>query len=382
MSTKNQLVKAKSAKEERQQKVLLGLVDLYLKEGTPIGSSTLKETGFEDLSSATIRNYFATLEEEGYLEQQHASGGRIPTEKAFRIYADTHRNDPVNIPKELQEKLGLISQKDTKEIATLLQESAEIFSDLSQLVVCLSAPRFDHDFILDVKMLEIDSTRYLCVLITDFGVIKTELISSKKRLSSHTLKRIERYFHWRFTGNDKPEMTDPEEEWFAKKCYNEVMMRYIVGYAHFSDEEVYSTGLSTLLHCPEFSSATDVAQALSLVENRTSLRHLLRDCTAHNRLSYWIGSDLDPFAKGSASCAFIACPYRINDRCVGAVGLLGPMRIPYPKLFGLMRSYCEALGAAITKNVYKYKISYRQTQSPPLAIELKETMLIEDKTKE
>ena len=78
----------KNSRKDREREVLLGLVDLYIREGKPIGSHTLQDEGFEHLSSATIRNYFSKLEVEGYLKQHHISGGRSPTDKAFRIYAE------------------------------------------------------------------------------------------------------------------------------------------------------------------------------------------------------------------------------------------------------------------------------------------------------
>ena len=79
--------KKKTGKTVRERKVLFGLVEHYIKTGKPVGSHALKEAGFEELSSATIRNYFANLEEEGFLNQQHSSGGRIPTNRAYRLYA-------------------------------------------------------------------------------------------------------------------------------------------------------------------------------------------------------------------------------------------------------------------------------------------------------
>src|SRR3970040_685252 len=90
---KKTLPAKKLPKTDREQAVLLGFIELYLKTGKPIGSQTLQESGFESLSSATIRNYFSKMEEEGYLKQQHTSGGRIPTAKAFRLYVDRFRNE-------------------------------------------------------------------------------------------------------------------------------------------------------------------------------------------------------------------------------------------------------------------------------------------------
>ncbi len=82
---KKLFVKKRFTKENKELKILLGLVELYIKTNTPIGSNSLKESGFDDMSSATIRNYFAELEKKGLLTQPHISGGRIPTSKAFKI---------------------------------------------------------------------------------------------------------------------------------------------------------------------------------------------------------------------------------------------------------------------------------------------------------
>ncbi|MCB1118172.1 MAG: hypothetical protein KDK50_06300, partial [Chlamydiia bacterium] len=82
----------KPHKNDRERLVLLGLVDLFLRIGKPIGSQALQTEGFQALSSATIRNYFAKLEKAGFVEQQHSSGGRIPTPKAFKAYASAHLN--------------------------------------------------------------------------------------------------------------------------------------------------------------------------------------------------------------------------------------------------------------------------------------------------
>ena len=88
------LTPKKPSKDQRERLILFGLVELYLQTGKPIGSNTLKENGFDALSSATIRNYFTKLEEEGYVLQQHSSGGRIPSALAFKAYAEAHLSFP------------------------------------------------------------------------------------------------------------------------------------------------------------------------------------------------------------------------------------------------------------------------------------------------
>lgn len=129
----------KLPKTDREQAVLMGLMELYLKTGKPIGSHTLQENGFESLSSATIRNYFGKMEEAGYLKQQHTSGGRIPTEKAFRMYADLHQQEGT-LEKAQEEALEEVLKGNHREIATLLNRSADVLSELTKCAIFISAP--------------------------------------------------------------------------------------------------------------------------------------------------------------------------------------------------------------------------------------------------
>jgi heat-inducible transcriptional repressor len=348
----------KPSKDQRERLVLLGLVELYLETGKPVGSNTLRENGFGNLSSATIRNYFAKLEEDGYLKQQHSSGGRIPTDQAYKAYAAAALETRAAPEKErlyLQEQLG----KETREIVGYLQHAAEALSEATRCAVFLSAPRFDQDFVLDVKLVGVDHSRCLCILITDFGQVHTEMLFAEKKLTNFTLKRIEAYFHWRLTGLDQPALS-PEEEALATRFYGEAMLRHIVSYTHFSAEDIYKTGFSRLLSYPDFNDASALANGLSLLENPHALRNLLNECLKRGSLSFWIGDDLSSLLQTAASCSVLAAPYKIHQTSVGALALLGPSRIPYRQLFGLLQTASDAISEALTRSLYKFKISFRR----------------------
>jgi heat-inducible transcriptional repressor len=350
----------KPPRDQRERLVLLGLVELYLQTGKPVGSNTLRENGFEALSSATIRNYFSKLEEEGLLKQQHSSGGRIPTSLAYQLYAETHLKSPqvdASMNEEETKKLKKSLFKETRELASYLQHTAETISEVSGCAVFLSSPRFDQDFVMDVKLITVDSHRCLCVLITDFGLIHTETLYTHKRLSNFTIKRIEAYFHWKLTGLDKPTLP-PEEEALATRFYSEVMLRHLVGSTHFSMEDITKTGFSKLLAFADFNDATALAEGLGLFENRSALQILLQECCKNGHLSCWIGGSLQ-------GCSAIAVPYRIHQNIVGAIAILGPHRIPYRKLFGMLLAASDTISASLTTSLYKFKISYRQPQNEP-----------------
>lgn len=361
-------------KQDRERQVLVGLVDYYIQTGKPVGSNTLKEAGFGDLSSATIRNYFAHLEREGYLIQPHSSGGRIPTDLAYRFYAQAYLDQ--DQPELKEDVFQDLQHVDSREIALFLQEAAETLSQKSQCAVFLSAPRFDHDFIAEIKLVPLDASRCLCVLITDFGVIRTEILHLPTKLSSFAIKRIESYFHWRLTGLTQMEKLEPEEEAIGQTFYNELMVRYIVGYSTFIDEDIYRTGLSRLLTYADFQDASLLASGLTLFENVPSMRRLLKECRTLDCLKFWIGDDLTSYTTTNPNCAVLTVPYYINRHPVGAVGLLGPTRLPYRSLFGLLRQFSAYVSEILTRNIYKFKISFRQPGEGKLYLQKEEHRLI------
>lgn len=357
----------KVQKSDRELEVLFGLIEAFLENGKPIGSSTLKEASFDHLSSATIRNYFAKLEEDGYLTQAHSSGGRIPTEQAFRLYAQKFTDLGV-IESETLEAINAIKKLETKEVVSLIRRSVEDLSRLTDTCTFISLPRFDRDFLVDIKVLPIDSHRILFALVTDFGSIQTEVLQVEEKISLFSAKRIESYLRFRLTGKDKPENLEEEEERIGLRFYNEVVIRFLVGYSNISNEEVLRAGFSKMLHYPESRDPAILAESLALFENTTSIRHLLRDAAAHEGLRVWIGSDLIPFHKTSKDTTVIAIPYYVNTQAVGALAVLSPLRVPYRKIFGALRAMSAALSIAITHNLYKFKITYRQPEHFQLMI--------------
>lgn len=353
-------------KQERERKVLLGLVEYYIRTGKPVGSHSLQEAGFEELSSATIRNYFSTLEKEGFLTQTHLSGGRVPTPAAYQLYVHCLLEEPSSLAAD-PTPLQPLAEFEGRTIASLLQQGADLLSGITRCAVFLSAPRFDQDMVIDIKLVPIDVTRCLCVIITAFGVINTEVIQVPHRLSQLSIKRIEHYFQERLAGQPVSGPLDPEEESLGKKIYNELIVRYIISYSHFTDMDLYRTGFAQLLHYPEFQEISELAKGLALFEDLQGMRRLLRECQAHNALRSWIETSLPiSHAPSLQGCSVLAIPYYVHQSPVGAVGLLGPNRMPYRDLIAQLRSFSDEISRALTRNIYKFKIQYREPGHNPL----------------
>ncbi len=370
----------KPAKHEREQLILFSLVELYLKTGKPIGSHTLKESSFGPLSAATIRNYFAKLETRGYLKQQHSSGGRIPTALAFQTYAKAHLQRPL-LPEKEKKWIEEQMSKEMREVALYLQSCAEQLSNLTRCAVFLSAPRFDKDFLTDIKLLALDQKRLLCVLITDFGVIHTETLYVEEKMSTFAIKRLESYFYWKLTGLDRPHLSH-EEEQTAERLYKEILLRHIIQYTHFSKEDLFQAGFSTLLHYPDFNDVTALASGLSLFENKTHLHHLISLCLEKGGLCCWVGDQLEEFIPQGSGCSLITIPYHIHHTPCGIIGILGPYRLPYRECFGILHHAAQTISETLTRVMYKFKITFRHptTETKLLPAMHANALYLEDKT--
>jgi heat-inducible transcriptional repressor len=370
-------VQKRPAKDEREKRVLLGLVELYLETGKPIGSDTLRENGFESLSAATIRNYFVKLEKAGFLKQQHSSGGRIPTEQSYKLYVQNQLGSPLLKEKEsdfLRTKLS----KETREVASYLERAAEQVSQATGCAVFLSSPRFDQDLLLDIKLVEIDPQRCLCILVTDFGLVHTELLYADKGLAQIDLKKVADYLQWRISGLDRPELSE-EEERLAAQFYREIMLRHIVSHSNFSTEDLYRTGFSRLLTYPDFNDAAALASGLALFENESDLREALKRSALSGQLCCWLGDDLDFLSTELPGCSLILIPYRIHQTIAGAIGIMGPQRMPYRRLFGLMKTAADAISDTLTRSLYKFKIAFRQPKAMQIGL-AGHALFIEDKS--
>lgn len=296
-----------SKKKLREQQVLLGLVELYLEMGKPIGSNSLREHGFQELSSATIRNYFSDLETQGYLRQPHASGGRVPTNSALRLYAQKVLEEALLTP-DVEEKLRPLEELPSRHLMRYLQNGAEILSQVTGYATFFSSVRFDHDLILEIKLVGIDNERILCVIITNFGEVFTEILHINTPSHPELLTQIQSYIQLKIKGDQNAEKLNSP---LAQKVYNEIMVRYLVRYSNFSDEDIYRTGFSHLLAYPEFHDPVALTTSLSLFENSSHMRLLLHDCMQEGSLRFWVGKDLAPYASAAQGCTVIAVPYRI-----------------------------------------------------------------------
>jgi len=359
----------RARRRDREHRVLISLVELYLHTGRPVGSHALQESDCSDISSATIRNYFVSLEQEGYLKQQHTSGGRVPLPKAFAEYAkfcldkiekETLAGSALSeeAPFDMREEIG------ANDVIALLQQTAEALSKKAKAAVAVSAPRFDHDMVAELRFVFIDVQRALALITTEFGLVHTQIIPCDFPITSTLLKKADRFARSRLFEEELDHSLFEEEELdHVRILYQEAIASYFVSYSNISQEDVWKSGFSRLLHCSDLDDPISLSSSFSLFENTHALRGYMREAMRAEQIKVWIGDELHTHPSDEMSCAIMAVPYFVGARAVGALLVVSSMRLFFKEMFRLLRSSSHQLSALLTKTLMHHRISYRSPES-------------------
>ena len=157
---------------ERKLKILQTIIRTYLETGEPVGSRTISKDPELNLSSATIRNEMSDLEEMGYIIQPHTSAGRIPTDKAYRLYVDTMLDDRTNEVQNLKEQLDEKAGK----IDVLLKQVAKVLANNTNYATMVSGPRYQSKKVKFIQITPIDESSILTVIVLDNNMVKNQML--------------------------------------------------------------------------------------------------------------------------------------------------------------------------------------------------------------
>lgn len=358
----NALFSNSSTRQRRALQILLQLVELHLRTGRPVGSQALKEEGVKHLSSATLRNYFAQLESLGYLRQTHISGGRLPTDAAFEVYAhealisaraDVHQGlKAANFEQHLPPPSG-------SGLSSWIESIAGELSRRTRCCIALTLPRFTQDFVVRVQLVSLLNRRLLSVVCTQFGLVHTTSLSVEWSRDQSALEDLTAYCNWRLNESlPKPPLTSGDEQAYSQ-IHGEIMIHYLIQHSGLSHQRLALTGLSQLLCHSECREPSVFAEFLTLLEERRSWRRLLNHAQSQPDPLLWVGRGLSPYFPEASHCSVIAGTYRLHRTSVGAIALIGPVRMPYREVFGHLIAAQEHLQRHLTESIYKFNIDVK-----------------------
>ena len=358
-------MKRSDRKKQRRFEVLKELVDSYINNYMPVSSEQICRSLKSGVSSATIRNTLAELDELEWTSRPHSSAGRIPSWKGYRAYVDILKASDFsgkNYMPELVKGLEQFEMSST-DIGPGLQKMAGLLSNLSGCAGVVLSPRFENDFIRQIKLLPIDYSRILVVLVSDFGLIRTEIVQLHHKLSYFSQRRIEDYLNTRLHGRSASddlsvEFYNDEEREFGDEIYNEIVLKYLINLRPRRGNEVFLEGLTRVFDYPELQIPKAVHSVIEFFEDRDRIITRLREALSSRKVLVRVGEEIKAAGRSDVSFSMIASPYRLNSINVGVVGIIGPMRMPYRKLIPLVKQVAEFLSKRLAMNFRKPRLAF------------------------
>lgn len=337
---------------ERKKEILKAIINDYINTAEPIGSRTISKKYHIGLSSATIRNEMADLEEIGFLEQPHTSSGRIPSDMGYRYYVDKLMDVSCPMPQETQIMKKLMEFATLNEIDKIVQRTSKLLSEITQYTSAIIPPSVKSGMVNSIQLMQVTPTETIAVIVTDMGIIKHAVIRLPKAIDKDNLIKINNLL------NDKLKGLTVEEIDLSVICsiqnemgqYNEILNAIIpVLYDSLTktSSDVYLEGAMNIFQYPEYNDIDKAKSFLSLMERKEVVRNMI--CEGDTTLSVTIGSENG--VDAAKDCSIIKTSYSIGDRNIGRIAIIGPKRMDYPKVIGTLNRIAQTLNAML-KDMY------------------------------
>ena len=335
--------------DDRKLKVLYAIIDNYIHTADPVGSRTIWKQYDLGVSSATIRNEMSDLEELGYLNKPHSSAGRIPSDKAYRLYVNNlmeEEQDQKNIRENL--KIKEILNNETKEFEKIIQNSAKILSAITNYTAIVASPKMKNSLIKNIQLVSLDELGILIVIVCNNGIVKKTIYKLDNVIEQDELNILTNFLNHRFKGryiedlikNLKKEIM--AEIYELKGLIDNILPVIEDSMENLISMDLYSDGITNILNFPEYNSVDKAREFIDFIENKSLLLDILYSESIENGIKIIIGNENTQSPIKDIS--IITGTYSIDGKTLGKIGLIGPTRMNY-------------IGLANTINIFSKSIS-------------------------
>ncbi|WP_427339525.1 heat-inducible transcriptional repressor HrcA [Caloranaerobacter sp. DY30410] len=325
---------------DRKLKILQAVIHSYITSAEPVGSRTIAKKYNLGVSSATIRNEMSDLEELGYLLQPHTSAGRIPSDKAYRLYVDNLMQIR-KITEEERKKIKLSLLKEIREIEQVIQNAAKILSELTNYTSLAIAPQIKRSKLKRIQLIPIDEHKVLVVMVTDTGIVKNTVFRIENEVKEEQLEKITNYLNSKLKGCSIEDISKNIETEFVKEMYSlrdtikdilPLINRSIDG---MYEVDLFADGVTNIFNFPEYNDIAKAKSFISFIENKESVVDMLLKSGFHD-IEITIGSE--NCYEEVSNCSLITATYSLNGKTIGKIGVIGPTRMDYSKVVSIVKS--------------------------------------------
>ncbi len=321
--------------DERKYKILQAIIQNYLETGEPVGSRTISKYTDLNLSSATIRNEMADLEELGYILQPHTSSGRIPSDSGYRLYVDKMMEDK---EREVEEMKEILLEKEDK-VDHLLKQAAKLLANNTEYAAMVSAPQYHQNKLKFIQLSRVDQSHILAVIVIEGNVIKNSMLNVEEEISDETLLKLNILLNTHMNGLCLEEINLGMISAMKQQAgiHSEIVANVIdaVAEAIRADEdlEIYTSGTKNLFKYPELADHERASELVTTFEEKQVLSELVQSNLSDENntgIQVYIGNETP--IQGMKDCSIVTATYELDEGMKGTIGIIGPKRMDYEKV--------------------------------------------------
>jgi heat-inducible transcriptional repressor len=342
------------ALNERAREILQWAISTFVATGKPVGSRRLARRSREHLSAATVRNIMADLEEMGYLRQPHPSAGRVPTDKAYRLYVDSMLKRKELSPRDRAVIDRGLTPDDNAE--HLMVRTSRVLSRVSNNLGIVVSPPISRVALQHIQFMRLTENRVLVILVSRSGIVQNRVIHSDDDYSQTELDQAARYLMEHFKDKTLFEIKGMILQMIREEraLYDKFMQRVIVlstqtfsAAPDDSQSEVYLDGAANLIRTPEFSDINKMRTLLETIEQKSRLAFLLSQCIKEDTEEVRITIGAENALPGIEDCTLITSRYVVDEKTQGSLGILGPTRMEYGRAISLVDYVARLFGQVL-----------------------------------
>ncbi len=336
--------------DERKYTILQAIIRTYLETGEPVGSRTISKYTDLNLSSATIRNEMADLEELGYILQPHTSAGRIPSDQGYRLYVDKMMEEK---EREVEEMKEILLEKEDK-MDHLLKQAAKLLANNTEYAVMVSAPQYHRNKLKFIQLSRVDSRHILAVIVVEGNVIKNTMLTVAEELSDETLLKLNILLNTHLNGLSMEQINLGMIAAMKQQAgiHSDIVAGVIDAVAEASsmlrdgrldavaeaikadeDLEIYTSGTKNFFKYPELADHERASELITTFEEKQLLSELVQDNLADENntgIQVYIGNETP--VQGMRDCSIVTATYELDEGMKGTIGIIGPKRMDYEKV--------------------------------------------------
>lgn len=340
------------ALDERKLHILQAIIDDYIVTAEPVGSRTLARKYIIDISSATIRNEMADLEDLGYLEQPHTSAGRIPSDKAYRLYVD-RMLQLTGLSNIEADSIKTIYQERSRQVEQIVRSASSVLSDITNYTSVILTPQTNCVHVKHIQLVPVDEGLALLVIVTNSGIIKDTVIRIPNGVTPDYLNRISTMLTEEFKNKTLSDIQFDENSEICQsmnqdqQLFNKLVDAFTISLAGKEEKNVYLGGMTNIFNFPEYKDIMRARTFLDLMQKKDVLYHLLKPKTAKKGINVSIGDENE--VEELKQYSVISATYEIGNQVMGSIGLIGPKRMEYGKAISAIDYVGKSLSRYLTQ---------------------------------